>query len=426
VNLYLKGLILINNIKNKADLILNYLILLFSLTITFHFINKYIVILMFIVWLLVLPSKKLIFFFKKSFLFQMFLIFSIMLLLPYLWTEKFENNFFYGSFSSYGLNYIYSFFLPIIIISTSIKKEFINKNINMFILSIIVSCILSLCIFLEIFSIDYSHTSQPLNPIPFQLTHIQYSLFLAVGSFLMLYKVIFNKLSLFYISLFLFIVYILFLTEGRTGQYPFILIMLLYIIIYFKDKIKLMIIFLVIFFTTLIFIYNISESFKYKFDTTVNNIKNVFIDRNFTSSIGVRIGSYYVFSSIVEKDNMIFGVGMSNKENYVAIKSKQYFPYRVSNYDELGRLENVYLEMIISNGLFGILILILFYGSIFKLKLKDKNMIYIKYTTFLFLILSGLAVDIWSFFSIKILFGYFIGLLLASNYYYREVKNEKI
>jgi len=98
-----------------------------------------------------------------------------------------------------GLRYDikYWYYIPIILIATTLKKEYIPKTISAFLLGMMISEILSYGIFFELWTWKHGN---PSDPTPF-MNHLQYSMFLTFTSLLLLNRVFFEtqiKWKIFY------------------------------------------------------------------------------------------------------------------------------------------------------------------------------------------------------------------------------------
>jgi len=137
-----------------------------------------------------------------------------------------------------GLRYDikYWYYVPIILIATTLKKEYIPKTISAFLLGMMISEILSYGIFFELWTWKHGN---PSDPTPF-MNHLQYSMFLTFTSLLLLNRVFFEtqiKWKIFYFLYFLTVTSNLFLNGGRTGQIAFILSIFLNDNINIKNKV---------------------------------------------------------------------------------------------------------------------------------------------------------------------------------------------
>ncbi len=82
-------------------------------------------------------------------------------------------------------------YLSIIIIVTMVSKDYINKIVTAFVLSMLFSEICSYFIFFGF--LEPFNNATIINPVPFMLNHTIYSVFLALSLGILLYKFFENE-----------------------------------------------------------------------------------------------------------------------------------------------------------------------------------------------------------------------------------------
>ncbi len=170
-----------------------------------------------------------------------FLSIGILTLLSALFSTSMSHSFLAGEKKSL-LRVIASHYILIPFILTifiaSVKYKYLDYIISAFLLSILLSEIVSYLIFFQIVDVAalqskhliYKAASH-INPTPF-MHHLEYSVFLSIASILLLHKLLNekNRYAQFFIFLFLISATInIFVNGGRTGQISYILDIFTYI-----------------------------------------------------------------------------------------------------------------------------------------------------------------------------------------------------
>jgi O-antigen ligase len=113
---------------------------------------------------------------------------------------------------------MYTYWFAIFVLATSIKKEWVNKIITFFLYGMVISEVFAYLIFFDIYAIK---GQAPDYPSPFMM-HIDYSIFLAFTSILLLNRIFSNRYTRSEkIVMFIFFATVttnLFISTGRTGQ----------------------------------------------------------------------------------------------------------------------------------------------------------------------------------------------------------------
>jgi len=312
----------------------------------------------------------------------------------------------------YAMNYIvkYWYLFPSFIFFIFLTKENMPRVISAFIMGMFISEIIAYGIFLELW--QWKDVT-PDNPSPF-MHHIEYSTFLAFTALLLLNR-IFNegsiKSKIFYSIFFITILGNLFLTNGRTGQISFIIGLIFLGFMSFKNKFKAVFITLILSMFIISMAYNFSDTFHKRVHIGKNDIVEVVKNKNYCSSWGARVG-FWIVAIDITKRNPILGIGIKDNmsEFHVLIKNK-YPEMRCINY--LPHFHNQYLQVLTATGAIGLLIFLLIFYKILKLRIKLHSFNNIK--------IIFLSVMIFGFFTEPLLHAQFsmlffslvVGILLA-------------
>lgn len=338
-------------------------------------------------------------------------------MLSYLWSsynpDSISTHQLYSKFSIYYNNYLKYFLFPIILIVTKLKKEFIPWLISSFIFGMFINEIISYGIFFELWSTE---RGTPENPVPFHINHITYSTFIGFTILLSIYKLVHiknNYAKLFYLIFLTTMTINLFMSVGRTGQFALFITSMILIVIYFNKNIK------VIVFSSFILLLTFFLGFSYM--TTFNkrvlqakqSIENIIDGKNVDTSLGTRIMAFHTIPYLVNRDNILIGVGIGDKASYVSSTLSAKYPYRLINFDKHGFLHNSHIEMLISNGLIGLFLYFSIFFFLFKLKIRDKFIQYIAYSISLYILCYGMVADIFFFHEVMSLFSLFLGIILT-------------
>lgn len=319
-------------------------------------------VLLFTLWFFTDDFKKKINFLKSSKIAISLLAFVGFGVLSLLWTDD------VGS----GINYLRRFwyFLPIFVIATTIKKEYLSYGISAFLAGMLISEILSYSIFFEL--IQWKHGS-PSDPTPF-MNHLQYSMFLSFASLLLLNRFFFEenlKWKIFYFLYFLTVTSNLFLNGGRTGHFAFAFS--IFIVGFLNIKNKFIAFFSMLALVTSIFYlaYQISPVFKNRFDASVVETKSINDDGVFCGSFGIRLGAWIVGGEIF-MDNPILGVGISKNTDTLKMYIDKSHP-DMKCVKSMVNYHNYYVQMAVKLGIIGLFLYLMIFYNILKLNIKDKQ-----------------------------------------------------
>ncbi|OHE05268.1 MAG: hypothetical protein A3K14_09550, partial [Sulfurimonas sp. RIFCSPLOWO2_12_FULL_36_74] len=317
--------------------------------------------LLFILWLFSNDFKKKIEFIKSNRVILYFFAFIGFSLLSLFWSSD----------ASDGLEYIrkYWYFLVILVIATTIQKRFIEYVISAFLAGMLISEIISYSIFFEL--IQWKHGNSN-DPTPF-MNHLQYSMFLAFASLLLLNKFFHEqqtKWKIFYFLYFLTVTSNLFVNGGRTGQAAFVISIFLVGFLNIKNKVlaflSILALVVIIFYTA----YSVSPVFKNRFDASVAETQSIIQKREFCGSFGSRLGLWIVGSEIF-LENPIVGSGVVKSMDEMRDHIKASHPDK----DCIARLpsyHNIYVQSAVHLGIIGLFLYLMIFYSILKLRIENR------------------------------------------------------
>jgi O-antigen ligase len=284
----------------------------------------------------------------------------------------------------------------------------------------LISEILSYGIFFEFWTLN---NGSPSDPTPF-MNHLQYSLFLAFTSLLLLTKVFFeNKIpyKILYFIFFLITTSNLFLNGGRTGQVVFIISIFIVGFLSIKNKVLAFGTMLLLLLSILFTAYQASPIFKHRFNASINESISIINNDNYCGSFGLRLGSWIVAYNIF-KDNPVVGVGigdaMPKLEEY--LKLEQHNNKKCVNYMVKYNYHNFYVQVAVQLGIIGLFLYLMIFYSIITLNTKDKiyfNLIIIFVSTYS---ISSMFETMFHAQFSEALFILFIGLFISQN----RIENE--
>ncbi len=348
---------MLNLIKTKRidiSLLLNYTIILYvfllPLSKAFSFATGPYVLL--ILWLAEKKYSDKIKIFNNKLFFYFFIFFAFSSI-SILWSDAPDPGL--KTIKSYASLLIIS-----IVIATSLKKEFVKPLLYAFFISIFINELMLYSIYFEIIHVPWTNQN---NPHPKNLSHIHYSYFLAITIFLLIYDILEknNKtplLKLIEIVFLLSTITNLFLNIGKTGQVSLLCGSFVFMIIYFKEKMKY---FLTILFSLILVIliaWNFSHNFKNRILRAQVDIKKVLNDDFSGQSIGSRLAiQKLTLDAIRTKPFLGHGVGNFEKPIQEAGKSNP-TAYRYGWW--VSSAHNDFLQIALFTGVIGLCLYICF------------------------------------------------------------------
>jgi len=391
-------------LKQDYNTYLNYLILAYAFLLPLS--RAGVVLLSFLMILLWFAEGN--FAYKKRLLLQSKAIWALAAFIVYnllsiAWSDNPVNAFAYVK--------KYWYFFPLVIIYTSIKKEYIDKALSFFITGMFISEIIAYGIFFELW---HFKNISPQNPTPF-MHHIEYSVFLAFTALLLLTRIFATddwKTKAIYSLFFVTMTGNLFLTAGRTGQLAFLLGLFVVAMVSFKNKLKAFLIFVVLAAIVLPLAFRYSHTFHDRIEAAEENLMHLETKGGYCTSWGSRIGAWVVSQDMIAQ-HPIVGVGIDDnmKTFYHLIETK--YPQMICPGNALVHMHNQYLQILTQTGIIGVIFLLLIFYAIAIIPIQDPEYRRIKYiylTVILFAFVSDVLLHRQ--FSMA-LFAFIVGLLLA-------------
>lgn len=397
--------------RRKIFYFLNYLIMLFALVMPINpYLGKKVFAVIGILWLFSVDYKKSFKVILDSKILVPIILFSLMYIVSILWS----NNVEYG-LKWVGVHLTY-FLLPIIVFSTVLTKEFSYRVIAFFIFSMMINEIISYGIFFGLVDtvLGYKVHGTASNPVPFQVSHIPYSLYIAFTIFLGLYSIKYQKYLPFKIITTIFVVTMtinLFLSSGRTGQFVFVMTSICFLFIYFIRYKKIFFSMIVVLVSVFVLAYSYSSTFQQRVIAGKSDIEKVLFDSNYNSSLGVRLGSYKIAPNLLLDNNILVGIGVGDIGDVVHKRTTLVFGKNSAFEQQKGLLHNTFLEILLTLGIVGFSIFIWFlYSLVFSSTFNHYNK-YIRYLLLFSIVFSGLSASFYSFKEIMFLFALFIPIV---------------
>lgn len=247
----------------------------------------------------------------------------------------------WGDLNIYSLKWIREQSLLIIIpimISMSIPKKIIQKVLIAFLAGMCINAIMSIGSYLDFWTVRYHHYPNENVAVGF-LDHFDHSVFLAFSTMILIAKFFESNNNKFRggiaIFILLFIVS-LFISHGRAGQYVFLMILGLFLLIRFINKPKYLILNISLMICFLTIMSSFSSTFNTRLIQGVQESINFFNLLKYSSvntqditvtdtPIGDRLTYLINYSKIVE-DNLWLGCGTGNSMNYYQLLENKVFP----------------------------------------------------------------------------------------------------
>jgi len=397
-------------------------IFLFIFSIPFNpQISKTIINQMFYFWIFSLQFQYFVIFFKNKLL-LILSIFILLIYLSYLWSEPPLFNVNYISMS------VKFWFFPTVILTTSMKQKYLKYYISTFLLAMFINELISYAIYFEYIKesiLGFTITGNAYDPVPFQTSHMEYSVYISFTIFILLYSLFYRKFDLKSIVYTLFLITMisnLFLSAGRSGQFTFIIVSFVLIAIYFHNKIKLIAgsFFILIFILTLA--YNTSDTFKARIYNAENDIKKALFTKNYNTSFGIRISSYILIPEIIKITPPLFGVGFNDTNKVIHNLHMQKFKEFSEFSHQQGHLHNTYITIYAALGIIGITILFYIFYLILTLKLNSHFINYLKYVFIFTIFFAGFTENLFREKEIMLLFSTFLSIIVVQNQFEQKQK----
>ena len=273
---------------------------------------------------------------------------------------------------TWGLHIVHKmwYFIGLLpILYTLVKKEYIPYYLAAFLISILLTEVISFLIWFEVIEPFKNATLE--NPTPF-MSHISFNPILAFSIYLVLHEVLINKklskVILFCYSFFsISMVISMFITGGRAGQVVFFaMIVILIFQVFNKQKVKAILTISIIVPTIFMTAYQSSYLFNQRVDEAISNV--VMYSVNKDTSVGQRL-SFIINSYDVIKLNPILGVGTGD----FPAEYKKINQLNTPNLPDATNPHNMYILVLMQIGFLGLVsMLSIFYYQI-KLSFNSTN-----------------------------------------------------
>lgn len=405
----IKRLMQISNFFKTFTYQKSYLYLTFGLTLSLPLSRaavSFFILMLGSLWLYEGNLKKKIKHIWKDKVLQALLIFLIFTSLSIFWSSDTKE--------ALHILRLYSYWLALFVIATSVRKENSQKIITIFLYAMLISEIIAYGIYFELWHIK---GASPSNPSPFMFW-IDYSVFLALTSIL-LFNRLFSKsyslkekipLAIFFISANTN----LFLGYGRTGQVALIVAIFIMVMLNMKLNIKSFIVSTVILLSLYGTAYNFSHTFKTRVNSAINDIHKM-QSLDFNSSWGTRV-VYWMLTYDTLKEHPLIGVGIGDyKENMSVLLEKKSYPIskETERFMKSSHTHNEFLLVAMQTGLIGLFLMLNIIYQLLKMKIKNEE---IKKLSILFVTIyfvSCMAEPLWLKQFTIALFIVFIGMFIS-------------
>jgi len=404
----------LSGFANYRELWLNRLIVLLAFVLPFsEGFAKKILAVIFLLWLSTLNKEKIFNTLKERPIIY-FGILTLAMLLSVVYTTEYSYNLtLFNRFVIYIL-------LPMMIISSSVRKDYIMIVISGFLFSMFISEVISYGILFD-FWLELKHG----YPVYF-MPHVFYGVLLSFTILIMTYHAtrIQNKLYKMVIIFFILtMIGNLVISGARTGQIILVLSFILTNLLFYKIKMRLIlkIVLLPIIISSIA--YNVYPKFKVRADRIIIDIEQVVEKQNYNTPLGTRIGGYVLTYKMIQSNTIfenLFGHGAGDIHKEKAEASKKYFGGKMFEQEYFSQFHSSYMDVFGWLGLVGLVLTVLFLYSIYRIKIEDEFLRYIKLSLFFVLVFayfpdSGLDSQY-----VMLLTSIFIGLLLVQQRLERE------
>jgi O-antigen ligase len=366
------------------------------------------VILLPVIWIIEGNIKNKWHYIKQNKALLFFLLFLLFSFASILWTSNYDD-------AKRPLRLL-SYFFTLFVIATSLKKEYVEKIISSFLAGMFISEIIAYGVFFELWTFKYATTQ---NPSPF-MNHLDYSVFLAFSSILLLYRLFSKHYStkekLFLGFFFLTVTGNLFLSTGRTGQVAFLVTIFVMSFLHFKFSWRSILLSILLISTISTSAFFLSKSFQTRIHQAQSNISQI-LQSDFRSSWGIRT-AYWITTYNILKENPLIGVGIGDYLDATKSElSKTSYDPKKFNIEFMGKNtpHNQYLLILTQIGIIGFMLFLIFVIYFIKYKITDKGLNDLSILFMSIFLVSFLADTFLMQQYTLALFSLFIGLFLSKD-----------
>lgn len=406
-----------HDLRDKISSFIFILLMLLAYSIAFgHKYGEALIFISFILWFFVITKEKL----KEIALNKVIIVFFMLILMHYIsliWSEDYKS----------GLNYTGSIlryiFIPSIIYLTIVTKDKIKYIITAFIFGMFTNEIISYLIYFDIYHTDYSIIHR--YPVGF-INHIPYSVLVAFTAILILNQtkhINNNYLKILYVVFFITMTTNLVISSGRTGYVVYFGSLIIMLFTYYKLSIKNFLYILV--FPTIVFIvgYKLNEDVQKRIEASITAVEKIDADSNYNTSFGARLGFYPMTLDIVSQENNSYffgvGVGDSKQEIYDFCKRSDMFNKRFKH------THNSYLEAYLKTGVIGLVLFIMLFIYLWKTKVQNKEILFIKQLFIISFMISMLGDHIFRTKEMMFFMAIFMAISIIQERYEIKMKGAK-
>lgn len=381
--------------QDKITLWMNHLLVVYAFLIPVH--NKAKSSVFFCILVLFLYRRDFIYYLRIAFkneLLKYFLLLYLLFVIGMLYSSDLESGF---SFMDKAKFLIY----PLIFLSF-LDTRFSFRILNAFIFGVLLSEIVSYLIHFqiippELFIREYKIYESILeDPSPF-FTHGTHNMFLCLVITILIYRLLikdikdikFKILSLVFITTAFINISLI---GGRVGYLVLFCLIFVVVFLIYKKEIKkgIFIIFSILFIMST-YLYNFSEQFDKRIQDGRNDLEKIITEKNYNSSIGLRIiTSYYVLEII--KDNFLIGVGTGDVMQKVNELANEKYSY----IENISHPHNLYLQVLAQLGIIGFSIMLLVFYKILAYESGDKKRSDIVKIITITLLIYALTASFWT------------------------------
>ena len=318
-----------------------------------------------VLWIVSADWKNRVELYKQNLFLMVFVAFLAFSIVSILWADDVV----------FAIKYVlkYRHFLILFVIYSALKEKFIGHIFSAFLLGMFISELVSYGIFFEL--IHYKNIL-PTDPSPF-MSHTDYSIYLSFASMILLTRILHTeefKSRLVYITFFLTVTTNLFVNGGRTGQITFIILVFVNFLHFFKNKIKAFFIASSLLIVIFGLAYNFSPNFQQRFIQAEKGISDMIYKDTYTSDGFSQRVAVWILGVDKMKDNLLLGTGIgSDMKNMKYYAQKRGFDTDMFNENVFGDHHNVFLTESIQLGLFGLMLMLMIFYSLMKLKFKTYS-----------------------------------------------------
>lgn len=274
---------------------------------------------------------------------------------------------------AYAIKFIrvkYWYFAPILIMLTSFRLSYTKYVLDAFLLSMFISEIASYGVYLKIWHIKgVSYT----NPTVF-MSHVDYSVYLAFAIMVLLVKIYEQKdlkarifLGIFFITA----TTNLFINGGRTGQFAFVLTVLVIAFLYYRRSYKIILSSILLAFLSMPLAYHFSPNFHKRIDQLYTDVHNAYAYHNYDGSLSTRISLWTIgINKFI--DHPILGSGIGNEMKGLKPYINKY-GFSEKNLKPYSDFHNNFIMYAVELGIVGLLVNLFIFYRIATFDIRERR-----------------------------------------------------